>query len=622
MENPRNLEVGAIFNESKRLIVPIYQRTYEWTVEKQVASLFDYVEAKADVRLSGESRRLAHYMGALLLIPRGKWTFGSIPVFDIVDGQQRLTTFQIFLAALYDLARLYSFEGIANQIKPALYNTDESSMQDRKVEKYKLEPTRYDRAMFRDLIDLGAAELPKKYPDYFYKNGNLKAGSAPKSLQAFWHLRGEADAFIKESGEENTRIRLLALLQALLEDLKLIVITLGLEDDAQVIFETLNSGGEPLAAMDLVRNDVFHRAIRNDEDPEELMDARWSRFETSFWKEKTSQGRIKKPRIDFFLANVLAAETGKEALLTELYAAYKQFAAERKFPTVDAELQTLLRHGTTYERILNQTGSDSLASLSRTLNRFDVSTAIPLALVIEASSADESTKAAMYRMMESYIVRRALCNLTPKNFNKTFVRLSGILREQGASPTALAAGFLSLEGDTVSFPSATRIEEAIARRPTYQDMPAMRLRYILGELERHVRGGFDETEGLRNDLQIEHVLPDSWMEHWPLPDGTKAPASAFLIDDEAQRAFYYRREGLKHTLGNLTLLTAPANKHVRNYSYAESKRSRLRDSLLRMNQDIAASDQWDETGITERGQRLAELINRIWPVPDPSVPST
>ena len=271
MENPRNLPVGQIFSESKRLVVPIYQRTYEWTVEKQIASLFDYVEAKAETRLSGEVKSLAHYMGALLLIPRGGYTFGTIPVFDIVDGQQRLTTFQIFLAALYDLARAHEFDGIAIQIRPMVFNTDESSMLDKKLERYKLEPTRYDRTDFRNLLDLDASTLKETYASHFHKIGSLKNSSAPKPLRAYWHLREEAESFIQSEGAEKAQIRLRALLQALLEDLRLIVITLDKDDDAQVIFETLNSGGEPLAAMDLVRNDVFHRAIKNKEDVDDLM---------------------------------------------------------------------------------------------------------------------------------------------------------------------------------------------------------------------------------------------------------------------------------------------------------------------------------------------------------------
>jgi uncharacterized protein with ParB-like and HNH nuclease domain len=90
-----------------------------------------------------------------------------------------------------------------------------------------------------------------------------------------------------------------------------------------VIFETLNSGGKPLAAMDLVRNDVFHRANRRNEDQAALLEKHWSVFEQPFWKQEQTQGRIKKPRIDFFLGHVLAAEQGKVVALGELFSEYK-----------------------------------------------------------------------------------------------------------------------------------------------------------------------------------------------------------------------------------------------------------------------------------------------------------
>ena len=139
--------------------MPIYQRTYEWTPERQIETLMDYVEAKAKGRLANEPARFLHYMGALLLIPRFGFVFGRIPVFDIVDGQQRITTFQIALAALRDLATERGEQSIADQIRPLLFNLDEASMQDKKAERFKLEPTRLDRAIFRDLTTkaLGAA---------------------------------------------------------------------------------------------------------------------------------------------------------------------------------------------------------------------------------------------------------------------------------------------------------------------------------------------------------------------------------------------------------------------------------------------------------------------------------
>jgi uncharacterized protein with ParB-like and HNH nuclease domain len=212
---------------------------------------------------------------------------------------------------------------------------------------------------------------------YFTQAGNLrKTGvSRPKPLVAWWYIRERAAEFMDEAGEQPSS-RLLALLQAMLQDMHLIVITLAETDDAQVIFETLNFGGQPLAAMDLVRNDVFHRAAKNKEDVEDLMDTGWAMFETPFWKEQGTQGRITKPRMDFFLAHTLAAETGKETLLNELYAAYKRYAAERKYPTVDAELQTLRKHAPTYQALV-LSGAGAMARLASVLHTFDISTAYP-----------------------------------------------------------------------------------------------------------------------------------------------------------------------------------------------------------------------------------------------------
>jgi len=183
---PRNMPIGGVFADSKRLVVPIYQRTYEWTPERQIDTLIDYVEAKAEARLANEPARFLHYMGALLLIPRSGFVFGRITVFDIVDGQQRITTFQIALAALCDLAIERVEQSIADQIRPLLFNLDEASMQDKKTERFKLEPTRLDRPIFHELMTKSLAQLQEAYAPYFTQAGQLrKTGvSPPKPLAA------------------------------------------------------------------------------------------------------------------------------------------------------------------------------------------------------------------------------------------------------------------------------------------------------------------------------------------------------------------------------------------------------------------------------------------------------
>ena len=123
------------------------------------------------------------------------------------------------------------------------------------------------------------------------------------------------------------------MLEALVFHLKLIVITLGEGDDAQVIFETLNSAGQPLLAMDLVRNNIFHRAEAQHsgsgnarERAEQLYRQVWAPFDDAWWRTPAPFARPQRPRIDHFLANLLTAETGERTTVRELYAEYRAWA--------------------------------------------------------------------------------------------------------------------------------------------------------------------------------------------------------------------------------------------------------------------------------------------------------
>ncbi len=615
-------QVGDVLKDPKRFIVPIYQRTYSWTAKGQLERFFNSVEDKAGERLAGMESAFPHYMGAVLLSPRGKFAFGTIPVLDVVDGQQRLTTYQLVLSALRDLAKSIGAVPIADQLSTFLINADSPHMKDPKSERYKLQASAYDRALSRDLVDLDQNELRAKYVEAFYKNGRIRE-SAPLPLLAWWYFRTEAAAFVEDAGNGDPVTRLTALVQAVLEDFRVIVITLDPTDDAQVIFETLNSGGEPLAAMDLVRNDVFHRAIRRGEDADTLLEKRWSVFEDPFWKEVATQGRIKKPRIDFFLAHTLAATTGKEVLLTELYARYKAYVAEHGFATVDAELSSLIRYAPTYRTLVSPQGSGNLQDLARQLDVFDMSTAFPLVFVIAEGAPDEETARRLYALVSSYVIRRALCGLTAKAYNNTLLRVTSTLLTQGVSVASFAAAFADSEGDTVRFPTDDELATAIASRMQYKAMPTPRLAYILGQLERASLDKFDETVGLRSDLTIEHVLPDKWAEHWPLPDGTRSPMDYIVPADDPRHPFIARRQVLKHSLGNLTLLTPAGNPHLGNRPFTDpdaevgiSKREALRKSLLKMNQEIAESETWGEAQILFRAGKLTERAISLWPHPN------
>ena len=615
------LPIGAVLGEKRRFEVPIYQRTYAWTEKKQLSPFFEHVAGKARAMLNGQRSDLAHYMGALIVQPEGGFSIGKVPTFLVIDGQQRLTTFEVFVAALRSVATEHGLDATAGQLRGYVLNEGENLMSDPEKERYKLQPTGFDRALLRDLIDRDLVEIRKRYPDFYYQNGALYKGKAHLLARAFHFFRDEIEKFAAEDGIEPKTFagRLEALYRTLLEDFRLVVITLDDKDDAQVIFETLNASGEPLSAMDLVRNDIFYRAARSldVEDSEKQLASSWSLFEADFWKEVVGQGRIKKQRMDFFLSHMLSAETGRETLLSELYAEYKRFSKESHFSSVAVELAILTRHAPTYRALAAPTGDSALARLARRLEIWDVSTAYPLIFFIEAAERTPAEeKASLYDLIYSYIVRRALCGLTPKNYNNSFLRVVTHMRRTGISVGSFVSAFEMQTGDTVRFPSDQEVSNAIQTRTAYGNIASRRLAFLLGELEIASRDKFDENVSLPHSLTVEHILPDKWMEHWLLPDGIKAPVDWSSPMPDAVREAIFKREKAKHTLGNLTLLTPNANSSYSNAAFVGTevaKRPRLLKSLLKLNTEVAQNEAWDETTITHRGERLARLGCRLWP---------
>jgi Protein of unknown function DUF262 len=159
--------VGSLLQNRNRFCVPIYQRHYVWTKEKQWEPFWSDIRTKAIERLAGRERRFSHFMGAVVLEARGGFSARRVPSFQVVDGQQRLTTFQLFLAAARDYATAIGHSGGAETIATYLLNRDPHLMEEPEVEIYKVWPTQYDRALFTDIISLGDRDLlKKKYNEY------------------------------------------------------------------------------------------------------------------------------------------------------------------------------------------------------------------------------------------------------------------------------------------------------------------------------------------------------------------------------------------------------------------------------------------------------------------------
>ena len=648
------IEIGTLLQNRNRYCVPIYQRHYVWNKDKQWEPFWLDIRTKAIERLSGRERRFSHFMGAVVLESRSKPSVKQVPSFQVVDGQQRLTTFQLFLTAARHYAISIGHSSASENIQRYVMNSDPHLMEDPDIEVFKIWPTEASREMFKNIVSSkNRDELHEKYYDHWYKTRDriYTYSYIPKLLGAYGyfydHIKHSVetdDLFddLEEASEVETEdssnlengipreLKLDAIWQSLLEEFKIVEIVLDEGDDAQVIFETLNERGEPLLAADLVRNNIFQRADAARENAEMLFADHWKPFEEEFWSIPEKQGRYKKQRIEFFLANFISGKIAGEVTLSKLFSEYKAFLRPKRgelnsrYPTVEAEIKDLARYGTIYRELIERESDTALAEFSRRLRRWEVTTVYPLVLRLwETGELGMSDKESALETLLSFIVRRAVCNLTGKNYNKFFLTAIEHLDKHGWSLDRLNRFLLKQSAESSRFPQDEEFARELFQSPIYKRLGPARTNAFLVEVERCMHGKLQESNILPDGLSIEHVMPNSWKEYWPLANGIE-PSSYdfnrasfdFLVEeDESVVGQIVRRNRLKHSIGNLSLVTPSFNSKLSNKGFEVKRIEFAEQSVLMLNKDIAKETDWDEQKIEIRSRHISELAKEIWPIP-------
>ncbi len=613
----------SIFDPKLRLEVPLFQRQYVWSRAHQWEPLWEDIARKFAEFLDGRQDAPVHFLGAMVLDQKFTPTT-HVTRRQVIDGQQRLTTLQIFLAAYRDFCTAQDCLELAKECRSFTFNT--GMMADPDVDRFKVWPTSLDRPQFIDVLTSESREaLECKHP-LVRRKYSKRPDPRPRMVEAYLYFYEQLSQFFIGSEEEvpiggaySICIRLEECLKALKSSLQVVVIDLEQGDDPQVIFETLNARGEPLLPADLLRNYIFLRAGRLNENQESLYETYWRAFDDDFWRQEVRQGRLNRPRSDQFMQHFLASRLSTDISAKHLYVEYKHWIEVGKpFETIQEELQTLARQREEFRRLIEPKKGDVLSRFATFLENFDVSTVFPPILFALDTCLENEQLDLIATHLESYILRRAFCGLTTKSYNRTFLALTKQLHSSPITGETISSFLAGLAGDSAEWPTDDVFREAWKTQHAYQVLNSSRINYLLRRLDETYFSEKNEHISISNPLTIEHILPNSWLEHWPLPDGSKGLTSAELSSDlhsEDRAEATRRRNALVHTIGNLTLLTKPLNSANSNSGWENKKHQILNNSLLSINSQLSTVESWDEKMITRRSEELFKRALKLWPHP-------
>lgn len=589
-----------VFFSPQRLVVPLFQRPYVWSLERQWEPLWMDVRRLADKALEGAQAE-PHFLGAIV-VQQQQSEIGNLSVRTVIDGQQRLTTLQLLFDATYGLLVEKGLGALASQMENLVRNQDAyiSDPSDR----FKIWPTNRDRPAFEEVMALSR-------PDY----AKLRSKESRIS-RAHRYFLSEVDQWL---GEEDATRRAEALVSAMSHRLSLVVIDLAFDEDAQEIFETLNARGTPLTAADLIKNFVFQRLQQDDFNAEEHYEKYWRLFETPFWETEVTVGRVVYSRSSLFLTQWLVAMTGEEITVREVFSRFKRYTAEAE-ESISELLPRITAAAQVYQDFSQGAWKPTgrLSTIEHFVYRLDIintETAKPFLIWLtdparDSIDAEQFNKA--LNSLESWFVRRAIVKATTKAYN---LLMAGLVREVEASDRQSVGDVVEkflreLSGPNLYWPGDEVVLRYLTEEPVYRKLARAKLRMILEGVEDHRRGfspgslkTLSEQPVVRNECSIEHVMPQDWVKNWPGEE----------FDEDG-----VSRNDLVHRLGNLVLVTQSLNSTVSNGPWAEKKKALSAHATLLTTQDLLAESvsEWDIEGIKRRSRQIAEEIVEIWTVPE------
>ncbi|WP_200946211.1 GmrSD restriction endonuclease domain-containing protein [Arthrobacter sp. Soil764] len=594
-----------VFTMPQHLVVPLFQRPYVWEQDNQWVPLWQDVRRLVDLRLANPAASPTHFLGAVVLQSM-PGQMGSLQSWSIIDGQQRLTTLQLLFDAAASVFEAAGVDQVTGQLE-ALTQNPIAFVQGEDVP-LKLRHSNRDREAYDEIM---LTDPPVAYPTL-----NHASSLIPRAHQYFAE---QIASWTCEAGDEMVAVRANALANVLTQSLQIVVIGLRADENSQEIFETLNARGTPLTAADLIKNFVFQRLTAEGIDTHMAYRDLWP-FDTKFWEKEISVGRYPISRSSLFLNQWLVSRVGEEIGPKSTFTRFKHYVEhEASFPMATL-LRSIKDQASQYQR-WTERAADPHAELSVVemcvyrSQAAEIEALKPVLLWLHepGSEVSQGPRDKVVAMLESWFMRRALLRLSLGDMGRVVAELIGVHRRIADTDLveSIERSLTNLNAASTYWPGDEELRTALAADAAYRRFRRGRLRMFLEAVEDHYRGYTGSTPSAtgtrvaRVGLPIEHLMPQSWTQHWPVSD----------LAEEVER------ESHIHRFGNLTLLTATLNSAVSNGPWLgeNGKRAKLeRHDVLLMNRRIRelSVDGWSEKEIDHRTSDVADALIATWRIPE------
>lgn len=544
----------------KRYIIPVYQRKYNWKQEN-CKQLYD------DLKKIIRDKRESHFFGSIVSSVAAN---GSKIEYYIIDGQQRLTTVTLLLLAIRNLLvkkRITSAkENLNEQINQRFLISPWANADDQ----IKLRPVKSDREALARLFD-GEDYIP---------TSNLTINYRFFCEQLLRQEISVDDLFMAIS------------------KLEIISITLDNSDNAQLIFESLNSTGLALTEGDKIRNYILMGQLP--ENQIKLYDVYWTKIERCTGNDVSS-----------FIRDYLSIKRQITPTISNVYKDFKEYAVSTNLPVEDL-LEDLLRYARLFEKLSicksdlqNQKLDDCLYRLMR----LEIVVTRPFLMEVLRLNQDNKLNTddvlQIFLVTENYLFRRNICDVPTNALNKIFLNLNKeIIRYDGTTDNYVQKFIYTLlsKKDSGRFPDDKEFSAELSVKPVYQ----MRGKYKAYLFERFENYGTVETKDVythldNNTYSIEHIMPQHLTPAW--------------IESLGENALEIHSIWL-HRLANLTL--TGYNPYLSNKTFDEklnAEKGGYKNSGLKMNQKISSKKSWGLEELEERNAEMIALAKKIWAYP-------